>query len=111
VTSDGAWEPWIVYMLAAVTQAATSTVAKIVAVRALQSDIAQLARVATPGGRNATFLAILFEQPYCRIANVVEGCAVSRPTATGSLDDLVRVGVLTDRRGRAGTPVPQRSIP
>ena len=98
VTSDGAWEPWIVYMLAAVTRTATSTVSKIAAVRTLQSDVARRARSATTGGRNSDLLAVLFAQPYCRIADVVKRCDVSRPTATGWLNDLVEHGILTDLR-------------
>jgi hypothetical protein len=38
---------------------------------------------------------VLFEQPYCRIATVVERCAVSRPTAASWLNGLVDAGILT----------------
>lgn len=55
-------------------------------------------RGATKGGANADLLAILFEQPYCRISNVVERCGVSRPTATNWLNDLVETGLLVGVR-------------
>jgi transposase len=39
---------------------------------------------------------VLFEQPYCRISNVVQRCGVSRPTATNWLNALVGAGALLD---------------
>lgn len=64
VTADGAWIEWILYMLDVVRESATSTTRKIGAIRACQEDIADRARAATTGGRDAQFLAVLFEQPY-----------------------------------------------
>jgi Fic family protein len=95
VTRDGAWEPWILYMLKAVRQTAESTAAKIAAIRTVQEEIHNQARVASNGGRNADFLAVLFEQPYSRIQIVMHRCRVSRPTATAWLNDLARAGILT----------------
>jgi Fic family protein len=94
VTTDGAWEPWILYILNAVEQTAKSTVAKIAAIRNTQEQIHEEARAASLGGRNADFLSLLFEQPYCRIGNVIERCEVSRPTATGWLNQLAKANVL-----------------
>jgi len=94
VTRDGAWEPWILYMLEAVRQTADSTAAKIAAIRTVQEEIHNQARVASNGGRNADFLAVLFEQPYSRIQIVMDRCRVSRPTATSWLNDLARAGIL-----------------
>jgi Fic family protein len=95
VTSQGAWESWILYMLGVVERTATSTLAKIAAIRVTQAEIHDRARAASRGGQNADFLAVLFEQPYCRIATVVERCAVSRPTAASWLNGLVDAGILT----------------
>jgi Fic family protein len=95
VTRDGAWEPWILYMLEAVRQTADSTAAKVAAIRIVQEEIHDRARTASNGGRNADFLAVLFEQPYSRIQNVMQRCGVSRPTATTWLNDLASVGILT----------------
>jgi cell filamentation protein, protein adenylyltransferase len=95
VTSEGAWESWILYMLRAVEQTATSTLAKIAAIRTAQADIHEKARMASRGGQNADFLAVLFEQVYCQISTVVERCGVSRPTATSWLNALVQAEILT----------------
>ncbi len=96
VTADGAWIEWILYMLDVVRESATSTARKIGAIRACQEDIAVRARVATTGGRDARFLAVLFEQPYCRINTVAERCDVSRQTASSWLHALVDARLLSD---------------
>jgi Fic family protein len=101
VTADHAWIDWILYMLDIVRESATSTIRKIEAIRICQENIAERARAATPGGRDAQFLAVLFEQPYCRINTVVERCDVSRQTASVWLHTLVEAGLLSDvRTGR-----------
>lgn len=97
VTAEGTWIEWILYMLEVVCESATSTTRKITSIRACQDNITQRAR-AIPRGRDAQFLATLFEQPYCRIATVVDRCAVSRQTASAWLHSLVEAGILHDVR-------------
>lgn len=96
VTAEGAWIEWILYMLEVVRDSAVSTTLKISAIRRCQEDIAERARAATPGGRDAEFLAVLFEQPYCRIKTVSERCDVSRQTASTWLHALAEAGLLSD---------------
>lgn len=96
VTAEGAWTDWVVYMLEAVRSSAESTQRKIGAIRTCQDEIAERAQAASPGGRDARFLNVLFEQPYCRINTVAERCEVSRQTASGWLHALVSSGLLTD---------------
>ena len=96
VTAEEAWVDWILYMLDVVRESATSTTRKIGAIRKCQDDIAERARAATPGGRDAQFLDVLFEQPYCRISTVAERCDVSRQTASTWLHALVGAGLLSD---------------
>ncbi|MFN2318878.1 MAG: Fic family protein [Dermatophilaceae bacterium] len=96
VTADGAWTEWVLYMLDVVRESAASTTRKIGAIRVCQEDIAERARAATPGGRDARFLAVLFEQPYCRINTVADRCDVSRQTASSWLHALVAAGLLRD---------------
>jgi Fic family protein len=98
VTAEGAWIEWILYMLDVVREAATSTTRKIEAIRACQQEIAERARAATPGGRDAQFLEVLFAQPYCRINTVAERCGVSRQTASSWLHALVDAGMLSDAK-------------
>jgi Fic family protein len=96
VTERAEWEEWILYLLEGLRATALSTVRKIDAIHELQDRTRDTIRVVTSNGVNADLLAVLFEQPYCRIANVMERCAVSRPTATGWLNSLIAAGVLRD---------------
>lgn len=98
VTRDGDWEAWVLYLLEGIRQTAISTVRKIDAIRDLQDAIQVVIRRVTTGGANADLLSVLFEQPYCRIVNVMERCDVSRPTATGWLKSLEEEQVLTSVR-------------
>ena len=101
VTAENAWIEWILYMLDAVRESAASTTRKIAAIRSCQDDIARRARAATPGGRDAQFLDILFEYPYCLIGTVVRRLDISRQTASSWLHALVGAGLLSDvRAGR-----------
>jgi hypothetical protein len=52
------------------------------------------ARAVSKGGANSEFQSVLFEQPYCRITNVMDRCNVSRPTATSWLTALADNGML-----------------
>ncbi len=98
VTAEGAWVEWILYMLDIVRESASSTTRKISSIRTCQDHIAEQARAATPGGRVARLLDVLFEQPYCRITTVAERCDVSRQTASSWLHALVAAGLLSDLR-------------
>ncbi|GAC81744.1 Fic family protein [Gordonia malaquae] len=101
VTAEADWEGWILYMLAGIDRTSRSALAKTSAIAALQQDFAGRARAASRGGEDAELLSVLFEQPYCRIATVVERCGNSRPTATKWLVDLAEAGLLEEvRAGR-----------
>jgi len=95
VTEEQAWHEWTLFMLDAVRQSAESTHRKISAIQACQKDLAERARDATPGGRNARLLDVLFAQPYSRIGTVTERCDVSRQTASVWLHALADAGVLS----------------
>lgn len=98
VTSDGAWADWVLFILEGLRQTAVATVRKIDDIVALQDHVQSRIRELTTGGSNGDFLAVLFEQPYCRISDVIRRCGVSRPTATSWLNALVGGGVLEDLR-------------
>lgn len=98
VTSAGSWEEWVLFMAEAVRRSAQSTTKKILAIHDLQETFRTQYYDLSNGLRDANFLAVLFTQPYVRIANVVQACHVSRQTASIWLDGLVRSGVLSDLR-------------
>lgn len=96
VTTDAAWEEWVEFILTGLEETAQQTLRKIDRIQDLQESMRREIRDSTKAGSNSDLLDVLFENPYARIANVVERCEVSRPTATAWLNDLVAVGALTD---------------
>ena len=91
------------YMLRAVEQTATSTLAKIAAIRTAQAEIHEKARMSSHCGENADFLAAPPNGHYCRISTVVERCGVSRPTAASWLNALVGGRDPHKTHGRSGS--------
>ena len=94
VTAEGAWEPWIVFMLDAVETTATWTLAKIAAIRDLHGRTTEHVRQALPRVDAHDLLSLVFERPYCRIADVVERGIARRQTASKRLHELAEIGVL-----------------
>ncbi len=109
VTETGAWEPWIVYMLDAVTETATQTREKISAIRKLSTAVGEEVLTKCPRVYSLDLMNVLFAQPYTKIAFVQEACRVSRQTASSYLKELARNGFL--RRIRAGREVYYINVP
>jgi Fic family protein len=97
VTREGAWDPWVLYMLRAVEDTATWTTAKIGAVRALATHTADHVRQELPKVYSRELVDIVFEQPYCRIANLVEAGIAERQAASRYLKALASIGVLREQ--------------
>ncbi len=97
VTREGAWEPWLLYMLRAVEETATWTTAKIGAIRTLAAHTIEHVRRQLPKIYSRELVDIVFEQPYCRIANLVEAGIAERQAASRYLKALVSVGVLREQ--------------
>ena len=96
VTRDGAWEAWIGFMLAAVTDTAQWTTAKIQAIQQLHAQATTF--VKTRAGKIYTheLVDMLFVQPYCRIQNLVEAGIAKRQTASVYLKQLAELGMLRE---------------
>jgi len=101
VTRDDAWEPWILYVLRGVEETARWTLEKIDAMRALQEEQIEVVRTQRPKIYSRELLDTIFEQPYCRIANLVEKGMAQRQAASRHLKALAEIGVLDEQaRGR-----------
>lgn len=98
VTREDSWEPWILFMLRGVEETATWTCAKIAAIRKLAHETAEFVRHRLPKIYSRELVDVLFEQPYCRIGNVVEAGIVARQAASRYLKSLASVGVLEERK-------------
>lgn len=97
VTRQGAWEEWLVYVLQGVEETASWTIGKIGAVRKLSSDTTEYIRRKLPKIYSRELVDVIFEQPYCRISNLVEAGIAGRQAASRYLKALVAAGVLEER--------------
>jgi len=98
VTREQAWEPWVLYMLEAVESTAQWTTQKIISIRNLADHTADYVREQLPKIYSRELIDTIFEQPYCRISNLVEANIAKRQTASEYLKKLVSIGVLTERQ-------------
>ena len=96
VTTKGAWEPWILYMLGGVEQIAGWTNQKISAIRELMEHTTQYVRGELPRIYTHELIDLIFVQPYCRIQNVVRAGIAKRQTASEYLKQLAAIGVLKE---------------
>jgi Fic family protein len=101
VTERGEWEPWILYILDAVTATATWTNARIRAIRDLMVHTAEHVKAAAPNIYSREFIDVIFEQPYVRIAHLIDKNIAERHAASRYLKQLSAIGVLAEeKRGR-----------
>ncbi|MGN6512980.1 MAG: protein adenylyltransferase Fic [Lysobacteraceae bacterium] len=98
VTRDGGWIEWVAYMLDAVADTARWTTAKIDAIRRLHLQACDWIRGERPKVYSHELVDVLFNQPYCRIQNVVDAGIAKRETAARYLRELVDIGVLQEQR-------------
>jgi Fic family protein len=98
VTSDGEWEPWILYMLTATEITSAWTNQKIRAIRSLMDATASYIRAGAPKIYSRELVELIFTKPYCRIGNLVERGIAERHRASTQLKELVKMGVLEEER-------------
>jgi Fic family protein len=96
VTTDGAWEPWVLYMLGAVAETSRWTTAKIAAIRQLQDAAVAVVRARAGKLYSRELVDLLFVQPYCRIQNIVDAGIAKRQTASVYMQELVSIGMLQE---------------
>ena len=97
VTRNQAWEPWIVYVLQGIEDAACWTTAKISAIRALTALTVSHVKRAAPKIYSRELIDLIFDLPYCRIQNLVDKDIAGRQAASRYLKQLVEIGVLQER--------------
>lgn len=97
VTRDGAWEPWLLWMLRGVEETALWTTEKIAAIRQLSNETTAHARSSLPRLDSRELVDAIFEQPYCRISTVVERGIAGRQAASRYLKALADIGILEER--------------
>jgi len=96
VTRDQAWEPWLLFMLQAVAETSRWTTGKIAAIRKLAEHTTEHVRTRLPKIYTRELVDVIFEQPYCRIGNLVDKGIAQRQAASRYLHDLAALGVLRE---------------
>lgn len=96
VTRNEAWEPWLLFMLQAVADTSRWTTGKIAAIRALAEQTTEHVRTHLPKIYTRELVDVIFEQPYCRIGNLVDKGIAQRQAASRYLHDLADLGVLRE---------------
>ena len=96
VTTDQAWQPWILFMLKAVEETSRWTTDKITAIRMLSDHTADFVRKKLPKIYTRELVDVIFEQPYCRISDLVEKGIAKRQSASRYLKELVGAGILNE---------------
>jgi Fic family protein len=96
VTTQQAWAPWITFMLDSIENTCGWTTEKIKAIRDLMRHTGEFIHRRLPKIYTWELVELLFKQPYCRIANVVDAGLAKRQTASVYLKALVEIGVLKE---------------
>lgn len=101
VTSDEAWEEWVLYILNGVVEVATWTAGKVREIHTLLESTQKQIAKKCPDLPLDEIMRYIFEQPYCRIRHLVDSGVAKRETASIYLSQLVKAGVLTEiKQGR-----------
>jgi Fic family protein len=94
VRDEGEWEPWLLFMLAAVAETSAETLRLIDGLAALMADYKKRIRDNHPRLYSQDLLNNLFRHPYTRIEFLADEVGVVRQTAARYLDELTAAGFL-----------------
>lgn len=94
VTAEGAWEPWLSFMLDMEEQAATADRRRILAIEEAMARTAGLLETVLPGRHGRELLECLFRLSYVKRQNLVEAGIGTLKTAGNYLARLEDAGLL-----------------
>jgi len=92
VRDEGTWEPWIIFMLRAISTTARDTLALVEGMRRLMADYKQRLRDHETIRYSQDLLNNLFRHPYTRIEFLQKDLGVTRQTAAKHLEQLAAAG-------------------
>lgn len=94
VSTSQAWEPWILFLLRGIEETARWTAERVRSIRRLLDEAIERVRRDLPGVYSKELLEMLFRQPYCKIAFLVDAGIAKRQTAAKYLEALQNIGLL-----------------
>lgn len=98
VTREQGWSHWILFILKAVEETAEWTTEKILAITELMESASNYVQSQLPKIYSHELVQVIFEQPYCRIKNLVDAGIAKRQTASEYLKKLAEIGVLQEQK-------------
>ncbi len=96
VTTEQNWAEWVRYMLKGIEETCLWTTDKIRPIRELMTHTGSFIQRRLPKIYSWELVQLLFMQPYCRIAHIVEAGLAKRQTASVYLKQLAEIGVLEE---------------
>jgi len=97
VTENESWEDWILYILLGVEKTAIWTTKKVTAIYELEKHTTDYVRNKCPKIYSHELIDVIFEQPYCRISNLMDKNVAKRQKANDYLKALCKIGVLAEK--------------
>ncbi|OZA57496.1 MAG: addiction module protein, partial [Sphingobacteriales bacterium 39-40-5] len=97
VRSENVWEEWILFILDGIEQTSLQTISLIQGIKDLMLNHKHKMRSETKF-YSQDLLNNIFRHPYSKIDFVMKDLAVSRPTATKYLEELVAIGILKSEK-------------
>lgn len=97
ITTDQAWEEWILFVLKGIEETSNWTRLKIEGIRKLMEHTQEHIRKNAPKVYSYELVSLIFEFPYCRIQNLVEKGIAERQAASRYLKTLSNLGVLREQ--------------
>lgn len=98
VTRTDSWETWILYMLEVIEESARWTYNKINAIRTMRKETKSWLKENHANIYSAELLDTLFNQPYCKISDIVDAGIAKRQAASTYLKQLVTAGLLNEEK-------------
>jgi Fic family protein len=101
VTKENDWESWILYILSAIGDTCRWTLNKIEAIKHLSEEVTRIVKSQASTIYSRDLIDVIFTQPYCRIANLIDYGIAKRQVASVYLKKLCEIGILEEvREGR-----------
>jgi len=101
VTKNQDWESWILFMLDAIENTSVLTLNKVDAIYNLFNETLEKVKTEAKDIYSYELVEILFHQPYCKIAFLVDAKIASRNTAAKYLSKLEELDILRmEKSGR-----------
>lgn len=98
VTFNKNWVSWILYMLDAIEFTALDTAAKIKKIKKLLDETILEVKEKLPKIYSKELVELVFDEPYCRIANIVSSGLAARKSAGIYLRELENLNILSSKK-------------